>query len=43
MHEMISALLTKAGLACFAFQPDQPNASTINPDMNSSFFMFFFD
>ena len=27
MHEMISALLTKAGLACFAFQPDQPKAS----------------
>jgi len=40
---MISALLTKERLACFAFQPDQPNAKTIKPDMNNSFFMFFFD
>jgi hypothetical protein len=39
MHEMISALLTKGPLGCFAFQADQPKAKTINPDMNSIFFM----
>jgi hypothetical protein len=42
MHEMTSALLTKGLLDCFAFQPVQPKAKTINPDMNKSFFICFF-